>query len=62
MSNSEVTTAVYSDPRPSRVWKIVATIAVGLVALPVALGVGAWAAGQISDSDPTPGVPTRVVD
>jgi hypothetical protein len=62
MSNSEANIAVYSDPRPGRVWKIVATIAVALVALPAALGVGAWAVGQISDGDAPPSAPTRVLD
>ena len=62
MSNPEATLAVYSDPRPRRVWKIVAAIAVGLVALPVALGVGAWAAHQIGDGEAPPSAPTRVVD
>ncbi|MDQ4097294.1 MAG: hypothetical protein M3144_05425 [Actinomycetota bacterium] len=62
MSNSEATIAVYSDPRPRRVWKIVAAIAIGLVALPVALGVGGWAAQQFGDPDVPPSAPTRVVD
>ena len=52
MSNSEASIAMSTTPRPGGVWKIVAAVALALAAVPVVLGVGAWAAGQLSEGSP----------
>jgi hypothetical protein len=44
--------------RPRRMWKIVAAVAAALVALPVSLGIGGWAAGQLA-TPTTAATPSR---
>ena len=56
MSTSAQTIAV---DRPRRVWKIVAAVAVAAVSLPVALGIGSWAAGRLATPS-TVSTPSRV--
>ena len=46
--------------RPRRVWKIVAAVAVGIVALPVALGVAGWASNELGTPSSGSVQPTRV--
>ena len=58
MSTSAESLAVGQPRRMSRVWKIVAAVVLTIVAVPVTLGVGSWAANQLAT--PSKGeTPTR---
>jgi hypothetical protein len=57
MSTSPESIAVGQPRRVSRVWKIVAAVVLAIVAVPVTVGVGSWAANQLATpSKDTPSI------